>query len=233
MTANTDTTDTSGKISSEYFKEPGMTTTTAPNYAIDDAPTDQVGESGATESRRLEIEAYVQRHTYDPSQVGYDKYVEQCARQMKLPDLLEDDDDIEKASKEDSVRVRGYIPMDLAKEWEARHYSARGASTLLQEAMRAELDRTPLPQVCEGCGGTSEFNGGYWADADIGCSSEICYEVYTCTTCRKSQREGIQVSRAGGVFQPSALEKHELWRYDNGIVWMEKTRANPHHMILH
>jgi hypothetical protein len=93
--------------------------------------------------------------------------------------------------------------------------------------MRAELDRTPLPQVCKGCGGTSEFNGGYWDDADLGSSSEVFYEVYTCTTCKKSQRDAMQVSRAHGVFQPSALEKHELWRYDNGIVWVGEDEGEP------
>jgi hypothetical protein len=133
----------------------------------------------------------------------------------------------EEASKENSWRVRGYIPASLVEEWEFRHYTARSVSVLLQEAMRAELERTRSSSEREGCGGRAEWRGPAVLNGDIGYPGETLVEVFTCTNCKKSFASVYERYGPPSLFQPSELEKYEVWRHDRGIVWLGEEEDEP------
>jgi hypothetical protein len=204
-----------------------MTTGTETNNTTDEFTNDESMQAPMTESERAEMEAYVATCTLEVGMGNYELYEQQCARQMKLPDLFEDYEDIEEANKENSRRVRCYIPWDLAQAWEQRHESARSASILLQEALRAELERTPVPQVCKACGGISEYKETIYLGGNLGDTHSSEADMFTCTSCKKSQLYEVESWEYPGVFESSELERHELWRYDNGIVWVWEGQREP------
>jgi hypothetical protein len=196
------------------------------SYDADDGNTfdrsalDPGADGPMTETERQEMDEYVRSCEYAPGTQAYVRYEGQCTRHMELPDVLEGHGDMEEATKQYSRRVRCYVPWDLAKQWESRHFSTRSASILLQEAMGTELAHTTAPHECRGCSGPAEYQGLFWLDRSTGYSCEVCCELYTCTSCKKSHAEVIQVSTSRLLFQPRALEEHELWRYENDIVWV-------------
>jgi hypothetical protein len=214
-------------LDSQRKDAPTMTTNTEINDTTDEFTNDESMQAPMTESKRAEMEAYVATCTLEVGTRGYEVYEEQCARQMKLPDLFEYYGDIEEANKENSRRVRCYIPWDLAEEWEQRHESARSASLLLQEALRAELERTPEPAVCKACGGISKYKETIWLGGNLGDTHDSEADMFTCTSCKKSQLYEVESWEYPGVFEPSELERHELWRYDNGIVWVREGQREP------
>jgi hypothetical protein len=88
-------------------------------------------------------------------------------------------------------------------------------------------DLAQWTMTCKGCGGTSELQEMFWWGGFIGDGFNGHSMIFTCTTCEKSQLYELESSGFKGVFEPSALEMQELWRYDEDIVWVREGEREP------
>jgi predicted RNA-binding Zn-ribbon protein involved in translation (DUF1610 family) len=174
----------------------------------------------------LEMEDYARRAQYAPGTIGFQAYEEQLerVRTRELPDLLEDPEDIRQSQEKCSRKANCYLGWKLARAWEGRHYTARSASELLQEAIRAELERTPLPRKCPNCGSLAYYRGKMCEEIGF---ADLLYDVYTCGTCNKSHKDDEQEGYSGGSIDPRAIEEYEMWRHRNGIVWVDDDKHSP------